>query len=149
MLNVHERKVARPLHAVFEELAALGTAGDRLWPVPGMPFRRTEGPMRVGVTRERHGGIRAVLEAFSIDQRIVWRVNQSALRGTHAFEVRDLGDGSTLVRHEVRARLSWWFAPVWWFRIAALHDRILEALLDRLSTPPGLGQGSGPAPAAR
>jgi hypothetical protein len=103
VLNTHERRVRRPLPEVFEELAALGTAKDHIWPEPNMPFRRTDGPMRVGVTRERHGAIRAVLDTYQVNDRIVWRADQSFLRGTHGFEVRDIGNGSTLVRHEVRA----------------------------------------------
>jgi len=136
LLNTHERQVQRPLPEVFGELVALGTPQDRIWPEPRMPFRRSEGPMRVGVTRERHGGIRAVLDVYRENERIVWRANLAFLRGTHAFEVRDLGNGSTLVRHEVRAELPWWFAPVWRLRIGALHDRIVEGLLDRLAPHP-------------
>ncbi|MBV8062837.1 MAG: SRPBCC family protein [Nevskia sp.] len=139
VLNVHERRIARPLGEVFGELAALGTERDRIWPEPRMPLRRTPGPMRVGTTRERHGGIRAVLESYQENTRIVWRVDLPFLRGTHAFEVRQLGQGSTLVRHTVDARLPWWFAPVWRLRIAGLHDRILEALLDRLAAPAETG----------
>lgn len=133
VLNAHERRVPRPLGEVFADLAALGTAQDRIWPAPRMPFRRTEGPMRMGVTRERHGLIRAVLDSYRDNETIVWRVELSQLRGTHAFSVRGLDDGSTLVRHEVRARLAWWFAPAWWLSITRLHDRIIEALFDQLA----------------
>lgn len=132
VLNIHERRMARPPREVFADLAALGTVKDRVWPAPRMPFRRTPGPMRVGVTRERHGAIRAVLEAYRENERIVWRADLPFLRGTHSFEVRDLGDGTTQVRHAVDAVLPWWFAPVWRLRIDALHNRILEALFDRL-----------------
>ena len=147
LLNVHQRRIQRPLREVFGELVALGTAGDRIWPEPAMPFRRTEGPMRVGVTRERHGGIRAVLEDYRENECIVWRADLPFLRGTHAFEVRDLGNGTTLVKHAVQAKLPWWFAPVWRLRIGALHDRILEALLDRLARKSGFGT-SGYTPSA-
>ena len=133
VLNTHQRRLPRPLGQVFADLAALGTAQDRIWPAPRMPFRRTEGPLRVGLTREQHGIIRAVLDGYRENASIVWRVDLSSLKGTHAFEVRGLDDGSTLVRHEVRARLAWWFAPAWWLSIARLHDRIIEALFDRLA----------------
>jgi hypothetical protein len=132
LLNQHERRLRRPLREVFADLAALGTAGDRIWPEPAMPFRRTAGPMQVGVTRERHGGIRAVLETYRENEQITWRVELPFLRGIHAFEVQQAGEGATLVRHEVRAELSWWFGIVWRLHVGRLHDRILEALLDRL-----------------
>jgi hypothetical protein len=133
VLNTHERRVSRPLEAIFDDVVALGTAEDRIWPEPAMPFRRTAGPMLVGVTRERHGAIRAVLDVYEVNRRIVWRADLGFLRGTHAFEVQDAGAGVTLVRHVVRADLAWWFAPVWHLYIGGAHDRIVEGLLDRLA----------------
>src|SRR5689334_8879154 len=99
VVNTHERIVSRPLPEVFDELVTLGTTADRIWPDPKMPFRRTDGPLRVGVTRERHGGIRAALDSYELNQRIVWRADMGFLRGTHSFEVQEVGAGSTLVRH--------------------------------------------------
>ncbi|HEU5098652.1 MAG TPA: hypothetical protein VFU22_06525 [Roseiflexaceae bacterium] len=125
--------MTRPLPEVFNELAALGTAADRIWPEPKTPFRRTDGPMRVGITWEQHGGILAVLDTYEVNHRIVWRADLRFLRGTHAFEVKDVGRGFTLVRHVIRANLLWWFGPVWQLYMSGLHDRIMEGLLDRLA----------------
>ena len=133
VVKIHERLLVRPLAEVFHELTALGTAADRIWPEPQMPFRRTDGPMRVGVTRERHGAIRAVLDAYEENRRIVWRAELRFLRGVHSFEVQDVGRGVTRVRHVLRIRLAWWFVPVWRVYVSGVHDRILERLLDRLA----------------
>jgi hypothetical protein len=133
VLNTHERLVLRPLSEVFNELVALGTTADRIWPEPNMPFRRTDGPMRVGVTRERHGAIRAVLDTYEVNKRIVWRADLSFLRGTHTFEVQEVGSGFTLVRHVVRINPAWWFGPLWRLYVSGIHDRIVEGLLDRLA----------------
>lgn len=137
LVTTHERLVPRTPAEVFGDLAALGTAADRIWPEPKIPFRRTAGPMRVGVTREQHGGIHAVLDAYEPNERIVWRADLRFLRGTHAFEVQDAGNGGTLVRHVIRANLAWWFGPVWRLYVSGLHDRILEGLLDRLAADAG------------
>lgn len=133
VVNTHERIVSRPLPEVFDELVALGTTADRIWPDPKMPFRRTDGPLRVGVTRERHGGIRAILDSYELNQRIVWRADMGFLRGTHSFEVQEVGTGPTLVRHSIRAELAWWFGPIWRLYVSGVHDRIMEGLLDRLA----------------
>jgi hypothetical protein len=143
VLNIHQRRVLRPIPEVFREIAALGTAADRIWPEPAMPFQRTDGPMNVGVTRERHGGIEAVLDAYEDNRRIVWRARMPFLQGTHSFEVQDGGDGTTLVRHAIRAHLAWWFVPVWWLYVRHVHDRILEGLLDRLADSAELAERPG------
>jgi hypothetical protein len=133
LVNTHERILVRPLAAVFNDLAALGTDADRIWPDPTLPFRRTEGPLRVGITRERHGAIQAVLDGYAVNKHIIWRANLSFLSGTHTFEVQDVGNGCTLARHVVRARLAWWFAPLWRLYVGRVHDRIVEGLFDRLA----------------
>jgi hypothetical protein len=133
VLNTHERLVLRPLSEVFNQLEALGTTADRIWPEPTMPFRRTDDPMRVGVTRERHGAIRAILDTYQVNERIVWRADLSFLRGTHSYEVREVGSDKTLVRHTVRITLAWWFGPIWRLYVSDMHDRIVERLLDRLA----------------
>jgi hypothetical protein len=98
-----------------------------------MPFQRTDGPMQVGVTRERHGAIRAVLDAYEVNKRIVWHADLGFLRGTHAFEVQEAGASVTLVRHVVRADLAWWFVPAWRVYVSRAHDQIIEELFDRLA----------------
>jgi hypothetical protein len=133
ILNTHERLVRRPLPEVFADLVALGTPEDRIWPEPTMPFRRTAGPMRVGVTRERHGAIQAVLMTFEENRRIVWRADLSFLQGTHAFEVQEVGRDHTLARHVVQASLPWWFTPVWQLWMSGKHNQIVEGLFERLA----------------
>ena len=133
VVNTHERLVLRPLGEVFNELVALGTTADRIWPEPNTPFRRTDGPMRVGITRERHGAIRAVLDTYEVNDRIVWRADLRFLRGTHSFEVHQVGSAKTLVRHTLRINLAWWFGPIWRLYMSGIHDRIVEGLLDRLA----------------
>jgi hypothetical protein len=130
---VHAREIAATAPAVFAEIAALGTAGDRIWPAPRMPFKRTPGELVVHVTRERHGIIHAELDAVEPGRRVVWRARQAFLEGTHGFTVTPLPGGGTRVEHSLDARITWWFAPVWRLRIAAIHDRLVGALLDRLA----------------
>ena len=36
--------------------------------------------------------------------------------------------------HMLDADLAWWFVPVWIVKVRAVHDRILERLLQRLGT---------------
>jgi hypothetical protein len=137
VLNTHERLVSLPLPEVFNELVALGTPEDHIWPDPNTPFRRTDGPMRVGVTRERHGAFRAILDTFEVNERIVWRAEMNFLRGTHSFEVQEGERGFTRVRHMVRINLPWWYGLIWRFYVSGIHNRIMEGMLDRLASQRG------------
>jgi len=129
--NKHARKIPRPAAEVFDSLAELGTSTDSLWPAPSMPFERTPGPLTVGVTYESHGIIRAVLDELDPGRRLVWRADQSFLKGTHGFQVTPTATGCEL-EHVLEADLAWWFAPVWRLKVRAIHDRIVERLLDRV-----------------
>ena len=131
--NTHAREVARSPAEVFAALEAVGTEHDRVWPVPSMPFERTPGPLRVRETRERHGIIRAVLVELEPERTLVWRANQPFLKGTHGFEITETATGCH-VTHVLDAHLAWWFVPVWVCKVRAIHDRILERLLEGLET---------------
>jgi hypothetical protein len=135
--NQHSRVIAHPASEVFSALAAVGTDDDRIWPAPSMPFERTPGPLRVGETRERHGIIRAVLDELEPGRRLVWRADQSFMKGTHGFEITDTATGCR-VEHVLDGKLAWWFVPVWVLRVRSIHDRILERLLQRLDAMPAV-----------
>jgi hypothetical protein len=142
---VHVREIAAPPARAFAEIAAMGTAADRIWPVPRMPFQRTPGDLVVGVTRERHGLIRAVLAAIEPDRHLSWRARQPFLDGTHGFKVTPTATGCR-VEHALEVGLTWWAAPIWRLRIGALHDRIAIALLAQLAR---VCEGEAGATAAR
>lgn len=133
--NHHVRFVPHAPDDVFAALSAMGTDEDRLWPAPSMPFVRTPGPLRAGLTRERHGIIRAVLDAHEPNRVIRWRAELPFLTGTHGFEL-GATEGGCEVAHRLDADLAWWFAPVWKLKIGAVHDRLIEALLDRVEQLP-------------
>ena len=134
--NRHARAISRPAEEVFGALEGLGTPADRIWPVASMPFERTPGPLTVGVTRERHGIIRAVLDELDHGRKMVWRAELPFLKGTHGFDITETADGCR-VEHLLDAEVAWWFAPVWVLKVRAIHDRIVERLLERLDSPSG------------
>ncbi len=131
--NTHAREVARPPSEVFAALEAVGTENDTVWPAPSIPFERTPGQLRVMETKERHGIIRATLVELEPDRSLVWRADQPFIKGTHGFEITET-DAGCHVTHVLDARLAWWFVPIWMFKVRAVHDRILERLLERLET---------------
>jgi hypothetical protein len=132
MINRHERTFAGEASSIFRLLEDMGTKNDRVWPDAAIPFRRSAGPMRPGVTTEKHGFINATLCEYSHNERIVWSADLPFLKGTHGFHLSSGSGGETTVRHVLSARLVWWFVPVWHFRVARIHDCIIEGIFDRV-----------------
>ena len=93
---------------------------------------RTAGPLEVGKTEEWHGGIHAVLAEFVPEERIVWRVLNDGFDGTHGFFLSDEGK-KTKLEHVVEATLSDTDGRMLWRRIEDQHERVIEALFDKIA----------------
>jgi hypothetical protein len=59
-------------------------------------------------------------------------IHPPELEAEHWFEVRETPTG-TVVRHVISGEARADFADLWRNRLEAIHDRILEALLDRVA----------------
>ena len=121
--NAHERVV----NGTPEQVAALIADFDRIWPQHIVRAPRYFGdglyaaaPM-VWQEVPRADAARAFRVVYPPD-----------LDAEHWFEVREESTG-TGVRHVISGEARAEFADVWRDRLEAIHDRILEALLDRVA----------------
>ena len=117
---MHEREVDGSVAEVVELLGDL----DALWPAEITPAPRPEGEaLRVGPmlwqVTDRDG---AVL-AFRV-------VSPPELRAEHWFDATRRNGGTTL-RHTIDGRADGPAEAVW-HKLEPLHDRVMEALLDRV-----------------
>jgi len=121
--NVHERIVA----GEPGQIARLIGDFDEIWPehVARAPRSLGDGVYAAGPMvwqeRTRPGAARA----FRV-------IHPPELDAEHWFEVRPAPTG-TLVRHVVAGEAQADLADAWRRRIEPIHDRILEALLDRIA----------------
>jgi hypothetical protein len=121
--NTHERVVG----ATPEQVATLVCDFDRIW-----PEHITRGPRYYG------DGVYAAApmvwqEIVRADAARAFRVvHPPELQAEHWFEIRQAPTG-TLVRHVIAGEARDEFADLWRTRLEAIHDRILEALLDRIA----------------
>lgn len=121
--NVHERVIA-PDPCRIAQLV-----GDfsEIWPeeIAPAPRRLADGLYDAGpmVWQEIERG--DATRAFRV-------TSPSSLEAEHWFELRPLPKG-TLVRHVVSGEAHDAFAAVWRNRLEPIHDRTLEALLDRIA----------------
>ena len=110
----------------------MGTSADAIWPFASQPFMRSSGPLEPGRTEEWHGGIHAMLDDAVPEERIVWRVLNDGVDGTHGFYLSDEGK-KTKLEHRFEATLSDSEGRMLWRRIEDQHERSMEALFDKIA----------------
>jgi len=122
--NAHERVVA----GTPEQVAALVADLDAIWPTDIARAPRYFGdgvyaasPMVWEEVARAHAA-----RAFRV-------IHPPELEAEHWFEIRETPTG-TLLRHVISGEARAEFAELWRTRLEAIHDRILEALLDRVAT---------------
>lgn len=119
----HERVVA----GTTDQVAALVADLDAIWPTDISRAPRYFGD---GV----YAASPMVWEEISrADAARAFRViHPPELEAEHWFEIREAPTG-TLLRHVISGEARAEFAELWRTRLEAVHDRILEALLDRVA----------------
>jgi hypothetical protein len=120
ILNTHERRIDASVAEVTELLDVVA-----LWPTEIVPAPSPEdGQLRIGPMlwqREERDG-----------SPLAFRVTSPAeLRAEHWFEARPLM-GGTVLRHNTVAGTAEGEAEAVWAKLEPLHDRIMEAILDRV-----------------
>jgi hypothetical protein len=128
----YERVFSGTRRRIFQLLSDMGTSADAIWPFASQPFMRTAGPLDPGRTEEWHLGLHAMLEEVVPEERIVWRIDNEGVDGTHGFYLDSIERKTRLV-HRVQATLSDTEGRLLWRRIEDAHERTIEALFDKLS----------------
>jgi hypothetical protein len=110
----------------------MGTSGDQIWPFASQPFMRSPGPLTPGRTEEWHLGMHGVLEETAHEERIVWRIQNEGIDGTHGFHLSTEGK-QTVLTYRVDAMLSDTDGRLLWRRFEDQFERSTEALFDKLA----------------
>ncbi|HEY9085450.1 MAG TPA: hypothetical protein VIN40_05890 [Candidatus Tyrphobacter sp.] len=117
---------------IFHLLEEMGTSGDQIWPFASQPFMRSPGPLTVGKTEEWHLGIHSVLAEVVPEERIVWRILNEGVDGSHGFYLSTEGKTTTL-EYRIEAMLSEMDGRLLWRRFEDQFERSTEALFDKLN----------------
>ena len=129
---VRERVFSGTKRRIYQLLSDMGTSADTIWPFASQPFMRTPGPLDPGRTEEWHLGLHAVLAEFVPEERIVWRIDNEGVDGTHGFFLESV-ERKTRLLHRVEATLSDTEGRLLWRRVEDAHERTIEALFDKLA----------------
>jgi hypothetical protein len=127
-----ERIFSGTKRRIFQLLTDMGTSADTIWPFASQPFMRSAGPLTPDRTEEWHLGLHAVLSEVVPEERIVWRIDNEGVDGTHGFYVNTV-DKKTRITHRFQATLSDTEGRLLWRRIEDVHERTIEALFDKIA----------------
>ncbi len=126
---------ARTFHGtkrrIYHLLEEMGTSNDQVWPFASQPFMRSPGPLTPHRTEEWHLGLHAVLDEVVPEERLVWRIKNDGVDGTHAFILTSAGKETTL-EHRFDGELSDLEGRLLWRRVEDAHDRAIDALFDKI-----------------
>lgn len=128
----YSRSLGGTPRRIYQLLAEMGTSGDVIWPFAAQPFMRTSGPLTVGTTEEWHLGMHSTLAEAVPEDRIVWRIENDGVTGTHGFFLTPEGK-KTLLEHRLVAELSDSDGRMFWKRLADAHERAIDGLFDKLT----------------
>ena len=117
---------------IYQLLTEMGTSSDAIWPFASQPFTRTSGPLTVGATEEWHLGMHAVLAEAVPEARIIWRIENDGVCGTHGFFLRPDGK-KTIVTHQTVLELSDTDGRMFWKRLQDAHERAIDGLFDKMA----------------
>lgn len=137
--NLHERSLRATSIQVWDLIASLGSANDRLWPVETWPRMKLDRALGVGASGG-HGPIRYAVDAYSRESGVV-RFRFTAPRGfvgAHRFELRRSDDRTVLLRHVLDMRTTGWARLTWPLIFRPLHDALVEDGLARAETEAGM-----------
>ena len=129
---VMSRTLSGTPRRIFQLLSEMGTSGDAIWPFASQPFMRSAGPLDPGKTEEWHLGVHAVLDEVVPEEKIVWRIDNEGVDGTHGFYL--IVDGKkTTITHRVIATLSDQEGRMFWRRIQDQHERAIDGLFEKMT----------------
>ena len=129
VLNIHKRILHQPKSKVSELLKTLSTENDKIWPSkwPRMKFKTG---IQVGA-KGGHGPIRYTVEKYNPDEIIQFRFSKpSGLNGIHKFEITEISDKQTEIKHTIDMDTEGTGTLLWIFAIRSLHDALIEDGLD-------------------
>lgn len=132
VLNIHERIINQPKDAVAKLLTTLATKEDKIWPQEKWPAMRFKKGLVEGA-KGGHGPIGYFVKKIVPDESIVFQfTNPTGLVGIHKFEMKEIGEHQTEIKHTIDVQTNWVGTLQWNTFIRLLHDALIEDAFDKL-----------------
>jgi Protein of unknown function (DUF3995) len=128
--NVHQRRFAAEAATVGALLDRVGSPDDQLWPGTRWPKITVPQPITVG-DRAGHADICYLVDDYRPGEALWFRFDPaSGLEGRHGLVVEHCADGTVSLTHVLEGRAVGKGRVMWPLMIRAMHDQLLEELLD-------------------
>jgi hypothetical protein len=132
VINIHKRILNQPKEKVSELLETLSTDNDRIWPFENWPAMKFKGGLKEGA-KGGHGPIRYSIEKYKPNNLIQFKFSRpTGFHGIHKFEILDLGNGKTELKHTIEMDAVGKDLLTWIIAICSLHNALLEDALDKV-----------------
>ena len=129
---IHHRTIQEPIHKVVDLMKTLATKNDLVWPVGQWPRMKFTTKLEKGASGG-HGPIRYTVDEFDSPTYIQFRFTQpQGFNGVHRFELNELGDKETELKHTIEMTTSFSATIKWILAIRWLHDALVEDALDKV-----------------
>lgn len=135
--NVHQRLLPAKMAEAGRLIDAVAEPGNALWPSPPWPVMVLDRPLGPGADGG-HGPIRYRCLNHQPGRRVEFEFRPpTPVRGTHAVELIEHPDGVLLQHTLIAEPVGIAGALAWSVVFRALHDALLEDLMDRAETALG------------
>jgi hypothetical protein len=131
MSNVHERTIAAPSVLVGALLDTLASADDKFWPHENWPGVKFDRPLQVGATGG-HGTGPYTVSSYTPGRHLRFEFG-GGRQGYHEFALQEVDDMTCLLRHSLKATLTFNSAWRWYFLIRPLHDALIDNVESQVS----------------
>jgi hypothetical protein len=132
MRNVHQRRITAPAARVGALLDTLSSADDKFWPHENWPGVKFNMPLQVGAIGG-HGTGPYVVSSYIPGRHLRFEFG-GGRQGHHEFTLQEVNDMTCLLRHALKAELTFKSAWRWYFRTRPLHNALIEDLLDKVES---------------
>ena len=140
--NVHERTFSVGADQVGDLLETLASDDDKLWPHEKWPAMRLKGGVTPG-SWGGHGPVRYTVGAHEEKRLVVLEFsNPRGFIGHHRYEVEEVSDSETVLRHVIEMRVTGMALITWPLAFWPLHDALMEDSLNKAAI--NLGQAPEP-----
>lgn len=115
-----------------ELIETLSTENDQIWPKGKWPRMKFKDGIQVGA-KGGHGPIRYKVEKYNPNEIIQFRfLKPTGFNGIHKFEIKELTDNQTEVKHTIDMETERKGTLIWLFAVRSLHNALIEDGFDKI-----------------